>query len=95
MQAGTSPLNPIRGTPYEFALKYDSGNLASARSIIYRIHFAVNSGTFKIADIGKGSFDSINSPTPDSIEFHTSKLVKGQSKIGHIVVDFGNNVGKK
>lgn len=92
---GTSPLNPIRGTPYEFALKYDSGNFASARNIIYRIHFAVNSGTFKIAGIGKGSFDSITSPTPDSIEFHTGKLLKGQSKIGRIVVDFGNNVGKK
>jgi hypothetical protein len=94
-QPGTSPLNPIKGTPYEFALKYNSGNFAFARNIIYRIQFVVNDGTFKIADVGKGTFDFITSPTADSIEFHTSQLLKGQSKLGHIVVDFGNAVAKK
>ena len=86
-----------KGIRYEFTLSYqedETGNFSSIAGIGYAARFeVVGGGTFTFAETEQGDFNTASS-SGDTVSFLSDELVRGESKTGAVVLDYGPEVNQ-
>jgi hypothetical protein len=82
----------IEGSPAAISLFYNDGELPSANNVAYKVKFEIPNEKFRILKFDKGTFDSVDQVSNDTLIFNTTKILKNENKTGLVIFAFDNNL---